>query len=101
MKSIGPYAEIEKAPLFASDSMRSRGYSVRLAAPQASAGWREVGLVSADYLLVPNRQVRDMALEIATQTQMDWKETKVVFDGKRFVYTLIAEPKVYAEVRVG
>jgi len=32
-----------------------------------------------------------MALEIASRTNMHWREEKVFFDGKRFVYGLVTE----------
>lgn len=101
MSTLNPYAEIEKVPLYAPDNMKSRGYSVRLEDDDAESGWKEVGLVGQDYLLVPNRQVREMALEIAGQTGFEWNETKTFFDGKRFVYALAAEEALQAEVAVG
>jgi hypothetical protein len=88
MKTLDPYAEIEKRPLVTHDGMRSRGFTVRLESPDALSGWSEVGIVSEDYMLVPNRQVRDMARDITGRTGMDWRESKVFFDGKRFVYAL-------------
>ncbi|HMB90717.1 MAG TPA: hypothetical protein VKP65_07710, partial [Rhodothermales bacterium] len=89
MRTIDPYVEIEKAPLFTPDQMQSRGYAVRIEDDKKDSGWREVGLVSEDYLLVPNRQVRDMALEIAGRSGEAWHESKVFFDGKRFLYGLV------------
>ncbi len=101
MKQLNPYVEIEKVPLYANDYMQSKGYSVRIESPETLSGWQEVGLVSSDYLLVPNRQVRDMALEITDRSSLRWEESKVFFDGKRFLYALVAEPHVHAEVKVG
>ena len=101
MKNINPFVEIEKVPLFANDNMQSRGYSVRIECDASESGWKEVGLVSSDYLLVPNRQVRDMALEITDRSELSWEESKVFFDGKRFVYALVASPSISAEVQVG
>jgi len=96
-----PYAEIEKVPLYASDQMQSRGYSVRIENPDADTGWEEVGLVSEDYLLVSNRQVRNMAQEIAHRTPLTWHEEKVFFDGKRFVYGLVTKEGARQEVSTG
>ena len=101
-KTPDPYAPIEKAPLFARDSMRSRGTSVRMADPDVALGWREVGVVSPSYLLVPNAEVRQMACDIAEASGMHWAEDRVFFDGKRYLYGLVADPEtVYAEVAVG
>ncbi|HIG73531.1 MAG TPA: DUF932 domain-containing protein [Bacteroidetes bacterium] len=99
---LDPYAPIEKAPLFAPDSMRSRGHSVRIEDASAEGGWREVGVVSPSYLLVPNAEVRRMAADVAAASGMAWSEDRVFFDGKRFLYALVADPEeVYAEVAVG
>ena len=100
--TLDPYAPIEKAPLFARDAMKSRGYSVRLADPDAPVGWREVGVVSPSYLLVPNAEVREMAADVAEASGVPWAEDRVFFDGRRFAYGLVADPEtVYAEVTVG
>jgi hypothetical protein len=88
MTATDAYAAIEKQPLVTQDGMRSRGFTVRLEDPAAADGWREVGIVSEDYLLVPNQDVRDMALEITDRSGVPWKESKTFFDGKRFVYAL-------------
>jgi hypothetical protein len=88
MSHLDPYAPIEKVPLLTHDGMRSRGFTVRLEDDTASAGWKEVGIVSEDYLLVPNSQVRDMAREITDRTDLSWHESKTFFDGKRFVHAL-------------
>lgn len=98
---MNPYAEIEKVPLYAADNMQSSGYSVRIEDDASSSGWDEVGLVSESYLLVPNRQVRDMALEITRESTLTWAEEKVFFDGKRYLLALTAEPDVAVEVKVG
>lgn len=101
-QDLNPYAPIEKAPLFARDAMRSRGTSVRLADPDAPTGWREVGVVSPGYLLVPNADVRRMAEDVAVASGMHWAEDRVFFDGRRYLYGLVADPEaVYAEVAVG
>ena len=99
---LNPYAEIEKVPLFASDRMRSRGYSVRLEDAARPSGWSEVGVVSADYLLVPNREVRAIAEEIARRSGEAWHETRTFFDGKRYAYALTTRSEtLHAEVREG
>jgi len=99
---IDPYAAIEKTPLYARDAMKSRGYSVRLADGEIPGGWREVGVVSPNYLLVPNAEVRQMAADVAEASGLVWAEDRVFFDGRRYAYGLVADPvDVYAEVTVG
>ena len=100
--TLNPYAAIEKTPLYARDSMKSRGYSVRLSDPDEPVGWREVGVVSPSYLLVSNAEVRDMAEDVAVASGICWAEDRVFFDGRRFAYGLVADPEtIYAEVSVG
>lgn len=101
MNDQHPYAPIEKTPLYAADQMKSKGYSVRLQDEEAETGWKEVGLVSEDYLLVSNREVRDMAIEIAHASPFEWNEEKVHFDGKRFSYALVANTGYGREISKG
>lgn len=86
-----PYAPIEKRSLVTHDGMRSNGYTVRLADEAAPTGWREVGVVSQDYLLVPNADVRDLAFEICDRSGIVFEEEKVFFDGKRYALALAAK----------
>lgn len=87
---LDPYAPIEKAPLYTDDRMRSRGYSVRLEDEGADEGWREVGLVSEDYLLVPNTDVREMAYEVGARSGLRFEEARTFFDGRRYALALVA-----------
>jgi hypothetical protein len=96
------YAPIEKVPLLTQDGMQSRGYTVRIEDDSAPVGWSEVGVVSEDYLLVPNKDVRSMAHQIADLTDLAWNPSKQFFDGKRFVYALTTEcERASAEVVPG
>lgn len=88
---LDPYAPIEKAPLYTDDRMRSRGFSVRLEEDGADEGWREVGLVSEDYLLVPNADVREMAYEIGARSGLRFEEARTFFDGRRYALALVAK----------
>lgn len=96
-----PYAPIEKRSLWTTDSMRSRGFSVRAADPTQASGWRECGVVSADYLVIPNADARDLALEIAGRSGLRFTEEKVFFDGKRYALSLVAKDDALVETRVG
>jgi hypothetical protein len=99
---LDPFAAIEKRPLLTEDGMKSRGFTVRIEDESASIGWREVGVVSEDYLLVPNRDVRAMAHEITDKTGLEWDVSKTFFDGKRFVYALATtSDRLAAEVVPG
>lgn len=98
---LDPYAPIEKRSLFTGDGMKSRGYTVRLADQSAASGWRECGVVSDNYLLVPNADVRDMLHEIVDRTGMRFTHDRTVFDGKRFAYALVARDQHLVEVKPG
>ena len=99
--TLSPYAPIEKVPLQTTDGMRSRAFTVRIADDQAETGFREVGTVSEDYLLVPNRDVRDMAEEIARRTGHEFVTARTLFDGRRFALALAFPTALAVEVKVG
>lgn len=98
---VDPYAPIEKRSLFAADAMRSRAFTVRLEDAAQTSGWREVGVVSADYLLVPNREVVSMAADVVSASGLPFQEERVHFDGKRFAYALAAKAHPLVDVAVG
>lgn len=86
---LDPYAPIEKVPLVSRDGRsKSAGWSVRIEDSAAPSGYKEVGVVREDYLLIPNTEVRSMADEITGQTGFEWQVEKTFFDGKRFVLAL-------------
>ena len=99
--ALSPYAPIEKVPLQTHDGMRSRAFTVRIEDGTAETGFREVGTVSEDYLLVPNRDVRDMAEEIARRTGHEFVTARTLFDGRRFALALAFPTALAVEVKVG
>jgi hypothetical protein len=98
---MNPYAEIEVTPLYSSDGMQSQGKSVRIRDEDTETGWDEIGVVSPNYLLVHNTRVKDVLDQIAERSKIaDWKQRKLFFDGRRFVYCL-ATDNISAEVSPG
>src|ERR1041385_3543226 len=98
---MNPFAEIEVTPLYARDGMTSQGKSVRIADETAQTGWNEIGVVSSNYLLVHNAKVRSVVDQIAQRSGIaDWKQRKIFFDGRRFVYSITSD-NVTAEVAPG
>lgn len=97
----GPYAPIEKRRLQTADGMDSAGYTVRIADPDEESGWRECGVVSGDYLLIPNARVRDLAGEIAYRSGLPFEEDRTFFDGKRYFLGLTAKEAQTVEVKPG
>ena len=84
---IEPYGEIRKVPLDY-QGITSSAYAVQRQDMKSEGGlkWKECGVVSSNYLLVPNSEVRDLANEIATESELSWEPMKHFFDGKRFIY---------------
>ena len=101
MSTLNPYVRVEKRPLYASDSMKSGGFTVRVADDTDPTGWKEAGVVSEDYLLVPNAEVRSIAEEIADRSQFNFEEEKIFFDGKRYSLALVARNEGLVEPLVG
>ena len=99
---MNPFSDIEITPLYSKDGMRSQGKSVRIKTDDPSTNeWSEIGVVSANYLLVHNTQVKEVVDGIAERFQKDrWNQSKLFFDGKRFVYALTTD-KIIAEVSPG
>ena len=83
-----PYATIEKAELYNEDSFQSRAYNVKVEAMNGKM--EEMGVVGADYLLVPNSELHEIGEEIRNGTDHDWKHEKTFFNGKQYrnVYTI-------------
>ena len=98
---MNPFTEIEVTPLFSKDGMKSQGKSVRILDPDEQSNWKELGVVSSNYLLVHNSKVKSAVDEIAGQSLFEsWNERKLFFDGRRFVYAVTTED-LTAEVTPG
>ena len=50
-------------------------------------GWKEVGVVGKNYLLLPNQKVKDAAHQVAEECNIDFTPNKTVFNGKNYTYT--------------
>ena len=85
---IHPYGEIRKVPLDY-EGITSSAYAVQRQQMNNNKEvfeWKECGVVGSNYLLVPNKEVKDLANEIATESKHQWSPMKEYFDGKRFIY---------------
>lgn len=85
---ISPFVPIVKTPTYSAHSGTLSGYSVEIEDPGAETGHRCVGTVSPNYLLLTNEQVRDLALEIAGQAGMAHRESRIFWDGARFLHVV-------------
>ena len=84
---IHPYGEIRKVPLDF-EGIRSSAFAVQRKHEDIKGrqSWKEAGVVGSNYLLVPNSDVRDLAQQIATESNMEWEFSREFFDGRRFGY---------------
>lgn len=86
---IDPFIEIRKERLIDRLSgAPSRSFGIWVPEPEADGGWRDMGTVSENYLLLTNREVRDLALEIADRSGMDYTESRIFWDGARFAHII-------------
>ena len=90
MKELNPYLPIRKVPLDY-NGIISSAFSVQM---DKEKGWKEVGIVGHNYMLLPNEKVKEAAIEVANTSDLDWKHNKTFFDGKRFVYSLISDHSI-------
>ena len=91
--------------------MQSLGYSVRVKKgideKTLETKFLECGIVSKDYLLIPNSHVVNMANDIANSMQgsgFEWNEQKCLFNGRRFTYSMTLKTdnlEYNPEVKVG
>lgn len=56
--------------------------------------------VSSNYLLIPNREVKDIVDDLADQTNFKFDNSRYFFNGKAYMYTMTTE-NVVGEVDVG
>lgn len=86
---IDPFIEIRKERLVDQLSgAPSRSFGIWVPDPEAAGGWRDMGTVSENYLLLTNREVRDLALEIADRSGVSYSESRIFWDGARFAHII-------------
>ena len=112
LKNTSPYADIKKEQLVYGDTMTSKAYGVKIEAPyenthnpqtmaNGATGWKEVGIVSSEYLLVPNKTMVQMADAVMATSDLDFEEDKQFWNGKQFFKSWKAVDEIDAEVQVG
>lgn len=85
---ISPFVPIIKTPNYAQNSGNLTGYSVEVEDAEAPTGYRHLGNVSKEYLLLTNEEVRHLALEIAEQSGLPFRESRIFWDGARFCHVI-------------
>jgi len=86
---ISPFIEIRKERLV--DQLTgapSKAFGIWVPDPGAEGGWKDMGTVSENYLLLTNKEVRELALEIATQSGLPFKESRIFWDGAKFCHVV-------------
>jgi len=78
---LDPFLPVAKVPLLTGGGDVSSRCAVVLD-PEGEA--REVGVVSADYALVPNRKVHDLAVEVLERSGLATEPVRTLCDGKRY-----------------
>jgi len=95
-----PYQDIEVVDLYTEDRMHSQGKSVRVMNPQSSE-FEEVKVVSPNYLLIPNRVMKEMTEEIiGMASNINFNIVKEFCDGRRYQCAYEVE-NVEAEFKPG
>lgn len=82
---IDPFIPIEKRPLNDGQGNFAHAYGIYLGEGDESV---HVGNVSDRYLVVPNREARDAMLDIATNSGLQFEETRLFWDGKRMLHVI-------------
>ena len=87
-----PYNEIRKVPLDY-EGVTSSAFAVQRKDSDKEGGltWKECGVVGQKYLLIPNKDVKEMADNIAQDCNAEFAAAKEFFDGRRYFYGLVSQ----------
>ena len=101
LKNTNPFADIKKEQLAYGTSMKSKAYGVKIETPlEEDRDWAEVGVVSDNYLLVPNKDMVNTVESILDESEYNFNEGKTFWNGKVFSRTYLTDD-VQEEVTVG
>jgi hypothetical protein len=81
LEELDPLAPVAKEQLQTGSGVKSSRYAIVI---DPEGARQEVGVVSADYQLIPNRVARDVALDILTRSGLSFDERSLAFDGRRY-----------------
>ena len=99
MNTFEPYVPIEKVPLFTEDGgMQSKMYSIKMEVPvynheEGTTIKRphECGVVSEQFMLIPNKEVKEFSEDLVSKLPGNWKIGKEIFDGSKYMMTQICD----------
>jgi hypothetical protein len=103
LEELDPLAPVAKEQLQTGSGVKSSRYAIIM---DPDGLRQEVGVVSEDYQLIPNRIARDVALDILTRSGLSFEERSLAFDGRRYrqrwvIPEFSVEPKLGDFVRLG
>ncbi len=87
-RKVSAFVPIVKTPTYSENSENHTGYVVEIEEGDSLTGFRHVGNVRAGYLLLTNEEVRALAVEIAMQSNLPFKESRIFWDGARFCHVI-------------
>ena len=86
---LDPFIDIRKERLVDRLSgAPSKSFGIWVPDHSKPEGWKDMGTVGENYLLLTNKEVRQLALEIADQSGLDYKESRIFWDGSRFAHII-------------
>lgn len=87
--NVDPFVEIRKERLVDKlTGASSKSFGIWVPDPDSKEGWRDMGVVSENYLLLTNKEVRGLALDIATESMFEFEESRIFWDGARFAHVI-------------
>ena len=101
LKNTSPYAEISKEQLAYGAGMKSKAYGVKIEGFDYKDNvpkWNEVGIVSSEYLLVPNKTMVQMAEDVMAGSTLEFEPEKQFWNGKQFFQSWKCTDEIDAEV---
>ena len=107
LKNTSPYADIKKEQLAYGQGMKSKAYGVKIAGTNTNnlgdpyEAWQEVGIVSSEYLLVPNKTMVQMAEDVMASSTLEFEPEKQFWNGKQFFQSWKCTDEIDAEVVAG
>ena len=85
---MNPYQEIRKVPLDF-NGIQSAAYAVQRL--DEEKGWKEAGVVGHSYMLLENKEVKEIADDIVDSAAIDFEVDKEFFNGKNYMLSYKAK----------
>ena len=85
---MNPYQEIRKVPLDF-NGIKSAAFAVQR--DDEEKGWKEAGVVGHSYMLLENKEVKEIADDIVDSAAIDFEVDKEFFNGKNFMLSYKAK----------